>query len=89
MPEALKVLAYDKIKHIPYIEMWNPTSANAGEGEYQTGIESICDGLMTSTEDAAESEKQWNWFLKYTEDLDRLRKTDTLQYIPEIESYVR
>jgi len=89
MPEELKALAYDKIKHIPNLERWPTNSANSDEGEYQTGIESIRNGLMLSNEDEQESDKQWNWFLKYTDDLDRLRKTDTLQYIPEIESYVR
>ena len=88
MPEELKALAYDKIKHIPNLELWPVSSANADEGGYQTGIESIRNGLMTSSEDAAECEKQWNWFLKYTDDLDRLRKTDTLKYIPEIKSFV-
>ena len=62
---------------------------NSDEGEYQTGIESIRNGLMSSSDDVEECNKQWEWFLRYTADLDRLRKTDTLKYIPEIESYVR
>ena len=89
MPEELKALAYDKIKHVPNLELWPSKSANSDEGEYQTGIESIRNGLMSSSDDVEECNKQWEWFLRYTADLDRLRKTDTLKYIPEIESYVR
>jgi len=90
MPDELKALAYDKLKHIPEIVNWPVRSMNSFEGEYQTGIGSICDGLIRVDQEDNEEvrEKQWKWFLQYTADLDRLRGTDTLKHIPEIGKYV-
>ena len=37
--------------------------------------------------DEDEASKYWDWFLKYTKDLDRLRNTDTFNSIPEMKNY--
>ena len=47
-----------------------------------SGIDDIRRGLASATAD----DKQWQYFLKYTADLDRLRNTDTLKLIKEIQN---
>jgi len=84
MPQELKELALEKLSHIPSEAYWPEGSYHAEEFEYQTGIDDIRKGLLGTER----SEKDWQHFLKYTADLDRLRKTDTLKYIPEIKQYV-
>lgn len=86
MPDELRTLALEKIASIPAETIWPAGSYHAEEHEYQTGIEAICDGLQR--ERPLNADQQWKWFLQYTADLDRLRGTDTLKYIPEIEQYV-
>ena len=86
MPDELKQLALEKIANIPAETIWPAGSYHAEEHEYQTGIEAIRDGLQR--ERPANADQQWKWFLQYTADLDRLRGTDTLKYIPEIKEYV-
>ena len=86
MPEELRQLALTKIANISAEAIWPAGSYHAEEHEYQTGIEAIRDGLQR--ERPANADQQWKWFLQYTADLDRLRNTDTLKYIPEIKQYV-
>jgi hypothetical protein len=87
MPEDLKALALDTIRNIPIETVWPAGSYHAEEFTYQTGIADIVSGLKAEV-NTDDQEKNWKWFLQYTRDLDRLRGTDTLQYIPEIKGYV-
>lgn len=82
MPDNLKAQALEKIKEIPSEAIWPEGSYHAEEFEYQTGIDDIRKGLQSATAD----DKQWQYFLKYTADLDRLRNTDTLKLIKEIQN---
>jgi radical SAM protein with 4Fe4S-binding SPASM domain len=86
MPRELKDLALEKMEHIPSMEMWPISNSRVDMFEYQTGIDDIRAGLRrdVNEEDAT---KYWDWFLKYTKDLDRLRDTDTFKSIPEMEKY--
>ena len=84
MPQELKDLALEKLAHIPSEAYWPEGSYHAEEFEYQTGIDDIRKGLLGTER----SEKDWQHFLQYTADLDRLRNTDTLKYIPEIKQHV-
>ena len=86
MPEVLKYIMYDKLLQIPDQSIWPKGSYHADEIHYQTGIHAIRDGLQVEV-DEAEQEKQWNWFVKYTKDLDRLRGTDTFALIKELKLY--
>jgi len=86
MPEVLKYIMYDKLLQIPDQSIWPAGSYHADEIHYQTGIHAIRDGLQVEV-DEAEQEKQWKWFVKYTEDLDRLRGTDTFALIKELKLY--
>ena len=86
MPEELKALAYDKIQHIPNECVWPAGSYHEDETNYQTGIETIKNGLLREV-DQEDAAKNWKWFMHYTKDLDRLRKTETLKYIKEINDY--
>ena len=47
-----------------------------------TGIDDIRKGLETGSY----NERNWQHFIQYTKDLDRLRDTDTFKYIPELQS---
>jgi hypothetical protein len=90
MPPDLKSIALDKISTIPAIAIWPEGSYHAEEFEYQTGIESIRDGLLRElTIDETERDKNWKWFLQYTRDLDRMRGHNTFKYITEIQDYVK
>jgi len=86
MPEVLKYIMYDKLLQIPDQSIWPKGSYHADEIHYQTGIHAIRDGLQVEVNEA-EQEKQWNWFVKYTKDLDRLRGTDTFALIKELKLY--
>lgn len=86
MPDELRQLALEKIANVPAETIWPAGSYHAEEHEYQTGIEAIRDGLKR--ERPANADQQWKWFLQYTADLDRLRSTDTLKYIPEIQEWI-
>jgi MoaA/NifB/PqqE/SkfB family radical SAM enzyme len=83
MPDTLKKLALEKIKNIPSKVNWPKQFRHIDSPVYRTGIDDIVNGLglEVSTED---QEKYWGYFLDYTADLDKLRDTDTLAYIPEI-----
>lgn len=85
MPQELKDLALEKLAHIPSEAYWPEGSYHAEEFEYQTGIDDIRKGLLGTER----NETDWQHFLQYTADLDRLRGTNTLQYIPEIDQYVK
>ncbi|MDA9302492.1 twitch domain-containing radical SAM protein [bacterium] len=87
MPQELKDLALEKLKDIPNTSIWPEGPYHKGEFDYQTGVQSIRDGLNAEV-DPKEQERYWKWFLQYTADLDRLRKTDTLALIPEIKQWV-
>lgn len=82
MPDSLRQLALDKLQHIPSEAYWPEGSYHAEEFEYQTGIDDIRKGL----EQGSYNERNWQHFIKYTKDLDRLRDTDTFKYIPELQS---
>ena len=82
MPNNLRELALEKLKDIPSEAYWPVGSHHAEEFEYQTGIDDIRKGLSEGVYD----EKNWNWFLQYTRDLDRLRGTDTFKSIQEIKN---
>lgn len=86
LPAELKALALDKIASIPSESIWPAGSYHAEESEYQTGIADIRKGLLTDVDEDTQ-QKQWKWFLQYTKDLDRLRGTNTLQYIKEMQHY--
>lgn len=79
MPDAVRQKALDKLKDIPSEAYWPEGSYHAEEFEYQTGIDDIRKGL----EDGSYDERNWQHFIQYTKDLDRLRNTDTFKYIPE------
>lgn len=87
MPAELKLLALDKLSVIPSVAYWPEGSYHREEFEYQTGIDDIRRGLQQQP-DFQQQQTQWQYFLDYTADLDRLRNTCTLQYIPEIAQYV-
>lgn len=87
MPDALKKLALEKIKNIPFETTWPDNGHHGDEENYQTGIADIVTGLETSV-DPEEQQKNWKWFLQYTRDLDRLRGTETFKYMKEIADYV-
>jgi MoaA/NifB/PqqE/SkfB family radical SAM enzyme len=87
MPAELRAQALDAIKDIPSISYWPEGSYHREEFEYQTGIDDIRRGL-SATPDPEQQATQWQHFLDYTNDLDRLRSTNTLEYIPEIRQYV-
>jgi MoaA/NifB/PqqE/SkfB family radical SAM enzyme len=80
MPDDLRKLALQKLSDIPNEAYWPEGSYHSEEFEYQTGIDDIRKGLENGSYD----ERNWNHFLHYTKDLDRLRGTDTLKLIPEI-----
>ena len=84
-PDTLKKLALEKIKNIPSKVNWPKQFRHIDSPVYRTGIDDIVNGLglEVSTE---EQEKYWGYFLDYTADLDKLRDTDTLAYIPEIKN---
>lgn len=86
MPAELKQQALAAIANIPEETMWPIGSFHSESFEYQTGIADIRKGLQREV-DPDDQEKYWKQFLHYTSDLDRLRKTNTLQYIPEIKKY--
>lgn len=86
MPRELKDLALEKMEHIPSMEMWPISNSRVDMFEYQTGIDDIRAGLRREVNEE-EATKYWDWFLKYTKDLDRLRDTDTFKSIPEMEKY--
>lgn len=87
MPHELKLIAMDKISRIPNESIWPAGSYHEEEMQYGTGIESIKKGLMQEIEDEQEQQKNWNYFLQYTKDLDRLRNTDTFAEIKEFKPY--
>jgi MoaA/NifB/PqqE/SkfB family radical SAM enzyme len=82
MPDNLRQQALDKLKDIPSEAYWPEGSYHAEEFEYQTGIDDIRKGLETGSY----NERNWQHFIQYTKDLDRLRNTDTFKYIPEMQS---
>jgi MoaA/NifB/PqqE/SkfB family radical SAM enzyme len=86
MPRELKNKALEKMEHIPSMEMWPISNSRVDMFEYQTGIDDIRAGLRREV-DEEEASKYWDWFLKYTKDLDRLRNTDTFNSIPEMKNY--
>ena len=86
MPRELKNKALEKMEHIPSMEMWPIANSRVDMFEYQTGIDDIRAGLGREV-DEEEASKYWDWFLKYTKDLDRLRNTDTFNSIPEMKNY--
>lgn len=88
LPKELKELALERIKSIPKETTWPAGSYHEHEFTYQTGIDDIIRGLEEE-HSQEEQERNWRWFLQYTRDLDRLRGTNTLQYIPEIQEYVK
>lgn len=88
MPAELKQQALEAISVIPGETLWPDGSFHAESAEYQTGCDDIRSGLQREV-DEEEAQKYWKQFLQYTADLDRLRDTDTLQYIPEIKNYVQ
>ena len=87
LPDELKYIALDKINHIPNESIWPAGSYHEEEVEYGTGIESIKKGLTQQVENEEERQKNWDHFIKYTKDLDRLRKTDTFAEIKEFKTY--
>ena len=80
MPDNLRREALEKLKDIPSEAYWPEGSYHAEEFEYQTGIDDIRKGLT----EGAYDKKNWSWFIKYTNDLDRIRSTDTFKFIPEM-----
>lgn len=86
MPRELKNKALEKMEHIPSMEMWPIANSRVEMFEYQTGIDDIRAGLRRDVNEE-EATKYWDWFLKYTKDLDRLRDTNTFKSIPEMENY--
>lgn len=80
MPVNLKQQALEKIQDIPSEAYWPPGSYHSEEFEYQTGIDDIRKGLQNNEYD----EHAWQSFLQYTQDLDKLRNTDTFKLIPEL-----
>ena len=84
LPAELKQKALDKISNIPSETLLPAGSYHNETGGYQTGIDDIRKGLSSSEQDP----KQWEYFIKYTKDLDRLRSTDTFKFIPEMEVHV-
>lgn len=80
LPPSIKQKARQALQDIPSEAFWPEGSHHAEEFEYQTGIDDIRNGLASDEYD----EKQFQYFLKYTNDLDRLRGTETLKLIPEI-----
>jgi len=86
MPRELKNKALEKMEHIPSMEMWPIANSRVDMFEYQTGIDDIRAGLRRDVNEE-EATKYWDWFLKYTKDLDRLRDTNTFKSIPEMEKY--
>ena len=84
LPAELKQKALDKISSIPSETLWPAGSYHNETGGYQTGIDDIRKGLTHAEQDP----KQWEYFIKYTKDLDRLRSTDTFKFIPEMEVHV-
>jgi hypothetical protein len=87
MPRELKDLALEKLSHLPAMEMWPISNSNVDMFEYQTGIDDIRAGL-TRDVDEADVTKYWDFYIKYTNDLDRLRSTDTFKEIPEFKPFV-
>jgi len=87
MPRELKKLALEKISHLPSMEMWPISNSRVDMFEYQTGIDDIRAGLSRDV-DEVDVTKYWNWFVKYSNDLDRLRSTDTFKEIPEMKPFV-
>jgi len=86
MPDVLKYIMYDKLLSIPDQSIWPKGSYHVNEIHYQTGIHAIRDGLQVEVNEQ-EQEKQWDWFVKYTKDLDRLRGTNTFELIKELKLY--
>ena len=80
MPNNLKQQALERIQDIPSEAYWPPGSYHSEEFEYQTGIDDIRKGLQNNEYD----EHAWQSFLQYTQDLDKLRDTDTFKLIPEL-----
>ena len=87
LPEELKYIMYDKLLQIPDRSVWPKGSYHAQEIHYQTGIHAIRDGLQLEGVDEKDQEKYWQWFMRYTKDLDRLRGTDTFKFIKELQYY--
>jgi hypothetical protein len=87
LPEELKYIMYDKLLQIPDRSIWPKGSYHAQEIHYQTGIHAIRDGLQLEGVDEKDQEKYWQWFMRYTKDLDRLRGTDTFKFIKELKYY--
>jgi hypothetical protein len=81
MPDNLRQQALEKLQDIPSEAYWPEGSYHAEEFEYQTGIDDIRKGLETGSY----NERNWQHFIQYTKDLDRLRDTDTFKYIPELQ----
>ena len=88
MPDELKQQALAAIESIPEETLWPIGSFHSESEEYQTGIADIKKGLNREV-DPEDQQKYWDYFLRYTADLDRLRGTDTLKHIPEIAQYVQ
>ena len=86
MPEHLKALALDKIAPIPDEAIWPAGSYHIEEVNYFTGAGSIKQGLVQEV-DPKIQERNWNWFIKYTKDLDRMRNTNTFSHIKELKNY--
>lgn len=87
LPEELKYIMYDKLLQIPDRSVWPKGSYHSQEIHYQTGIHAIRDGLQLEGVDEKDQEKYWQWFMRYTKDLDRLRGTDTFKFIKELKYY--
>lgn len=87
MPDELKQQALEAISDIPSEAYWPEGSYHKEEFEYQTGIDDIRKGLAQHV-DAETADRNWRHFLQYTSDLDRLRNTNTLEYIQEVKQYV-
>lgn len=90
IPEELKQKALDKIADIPASVMWpiDVRKNDPDKFDYQTGIEDIRKGLQRPVESEVQ-EKNWKYFLQYTQDLDKLRGTDTFAEIPELQEYLK
>lgn len=86
LPEELKYIALDKLAEIPEQSIWPVGSYHEEERYYQTGIADIRKGLQDSVDEVTQ-QKNWDWFVRYTKDLDRLRNTDTFKNIKEMQSY--
>lgn len=90
IPSELKTVILEKLKYIPSSILW-PLASRLEEPErfdYHTGIDDIVKGLGREV-DADLQKKNWDHFLQYTADLDRLRGTDTFALIPELLPYKR